>query len=63
VVLSLTLWGLTCGRFGFPLYLAFLYPLTVLVSVIVAMRSMVLTLLGRTSWKGRRLARPGAGEP
>jgi chlorobactene glucosyltransferase len=63
VVLSLILWGFTYWRFGFPLYLAVLYPLTVLFSVIVALRSMVLTLLGRTVWKDRRLARPGAGEP
>ncbi len=57
VALSLTLWGFTCWRFGFPLYLALLYPLTILLTVILAMRSMWLTLLGRTAWKGRPLAR------
>lgn len=57
VILSLLLWGFTNWRFGFPLYLTLLYPLTVLCSVAVALRSMALTLLGRTSWKGRPLAR------
>jgi len=58
MVLSLLLWGFTYWRFGFPLYLTFLYPVTVLFAVVTAMGSMVLTLLGRTTWKGRRLARP-----
>jgi chlorobactene glucosyltransferase len=61
VVLSLLLWGFTYWRFGFPLYLTLLYPLTVLLTVVIALRSMVLTLLGRATWKGRRLARPQRG--
>ncbi len=39
-------------------YLALLYPLTVLLSFIVAVRSLFLTLTGRTVWKGRRLTKP-----
>jgi chlorobactene glucosyltransferase len=58
VVLSLLLWGFTHWRFGFPLYLTFLYPLTMLLTVVIALRSMVFTLAGRATWKGRRLARP-----
>jgi chlorobactene glucosyltransferase len=61
VVLSLLLWGFTHWRFGFPLYLTFLYPLTVLLTVVIALCSMVLTLAGRATWKGRRLARPQRG--
>jgi len=61
VGMSLILWGFTYWRFGFPLHLALLYPFTVLLSVVIAIRSMVLTLLGRATWKGRRLARPPAG--
>jgi chlorobactene glucosyltransferase len=55
IVVSLLLWGITHWRFGFPLYLALLYPLTILLTVCIAMRSMVVTLSGRATWKGRRL--------
>jgi chlorobactene glucosyltransferase len=58
IAVSLLLWGITHWRFGFPLYLAFLYPLTVLLTVAIAMRSMVVTLSGRATWKGRRLGVP-----
>jgi chlorobactene glucosyltransferase len=57
IAVSLLLWGITHWRFGFPLYLALLYPLTIILAVIIALRSMVLTLAGRTTWKGRTLAR------
>ena len=55
VVLSLLLWGVSTWRFGFPLYLVFLYPLTILLAVTIALSSMVLTIAGRSTWKGRRL--------
>jgi chlorobactene glucosyltransferase len=55
VGVSLVLWGLTHWRLGFPLYLALLYPLTIILTVIIAMFSMVLTVAGRTTWKGRML--------
>lgn len=58
IAVSLLLWGITHWRFGFPLYLAFLYPLTMLLTVAIAMRSMVVTLSGRATWKGRRLGAP-----
>jgi chlorobactene glucosyltransferase len=57
VALSLLLWGLANWRFGFPLYLTFLYPLTILLTLVIALRSMLLTLTGRATWKGRRLTR------
>jgi len=57
VALSLLLWGITHWRFGFPLYLVFFYPITMLLSVAIAMNSMVLTVRGRATWKGRTLAR------
>jgi chlorobactene glucosyltransferase len=60
VVLSLLLWGFTYWRFGFPLYLTLLYPLTMLLTVVIALRSMVLTLAGRATWKGRRLTWHGS---
>jgi chlorobactene glucosyltransferase len=58
IVVSLLLWGITLWRFGFPLYLAFLYPVTMLLMVAIAMRSMVVTMSGRATWKGRRLGTP-----
>jgi chlorobactene glucosyltransferase len=57
VALSLLSWGITHWRFGFPLYLVFFYPITMLLAVAIAMSSMVLTLRGRATWKGRTLAR------
>lgn len=54
---SLLLWGLSHWRLRFPVYLTFLYPLSVLLMVVIALCSMVLTLLGKTTWKGRKLAR------
>lgn len=38
-----------------PLYLVLVYPLTIFLFVLVAMRSMVLALTGHASWKGREL--------
>lgn len=54
---SLLLWGITHWRFRFPLYLALFYPVTMLLAVTIAMYSMVLTLAGRATWKGRTLIR------
>ena len=56
VVLSLLLWGLAHWRFRFPLYLALFYPVTVTLGVVIAARSMTLTLRGKASWRGRALA-------
>lgn len=59
VVEALFLWGITHWRFAFPLYLTLLYPITILLSVIIAFNSMVLTLTNRATWKDRALVRPG----
>lgn len=61
VVTSLFLWGITHWRFRFPGYLVFFYPISILVAVTIAIRSMVLTLTGRATWKERTLARQKAG--
>jgi chlorobactene glucosyltransferase len=58
IAVSLLLWGITCRRCSLPLYLALLYPATVLVTVAIALRSMSQTLAGRARWKGRRLPAP-----
>jgi len=55
--MSLLLWAVCCWRFGFSLHVAICYPVRMLLAVMIAMGSMVLTLLGRTTWKGRRLAK------
>lgn len=51
------LWGLAMGRFRFPFYLLPLYPLNVTIFAGIAFRSMLLSLRGRATWKGRTLAR------
>jgi chlorobactene glucosyltransferase len=54
---SIFLWGIISWRLGLPRYLPLLYPLSILLGVIIAFRSLALTLAGRTTWKGRRLVR------
>jgi chlorobactene glucosyltransferase len=58
IALALTSWGISHWRFHFPLHLAFFYPLTIILTIVVAMNSMVATLTGSTRWKGRTLPRP-----
>jgi len=57
VVESFSSWAIFYWRFRLPLYLACLYPLTTLLFVAVAVRSLLLTLTGRATWKGRPLAK------
>lgn len=52
---AVLLWGLIARRFRFPVYLALVYPLTMLVALALAGSSLILSLTGRTTWKGRRL--------
>jgi chlorobactene glucosyltransferase len=57
--LALLLWGLVYWQFQFPLYLTLLYPLTILLAVYLAVRSLMVSLTGQATWKGRRLSKPG----
>jgi chlorobactene glucosyltransferase len=57
VAISLLLWGTYYGRFNIPFHLTFLYPASVLFSATIATRSMILSLRGQASWKGRKLER------
>jgi len=57
--IALFQWGITHRRFAFPQYLTLLYPIIILLSVIIAFNSMVLTLTNRATWKGRALVRSG----
>ena len=59
IAASLLLWGLSYRRFNFALWQVGLYPLTILFFIVIAMRSMVFTLAGKTGWKGRDIAVSG----
>lgn len=53
VSLTLFLWILSLIRFHFPLYLVLSYPASVVFMTIIGIASMVLTLQGKATWKGR----------
>ena len=51
------LWGLTDLRFGFPIKQAALYPITIVLSVFIGLRSMFAHLFKRgVTWKGRAVS-------
>jgi chlorobactene glucosyltransferase len=52
---SFFLFFLAYRRLGIPLYMAFFYWLTAPLFALVAMRSMVFSITGHASWKGRTL--------
>ena len=58
VVASLLIWGASHWCFGFPLYLALLYPVSIMVALAIAAGSMFFALTGRADWRGRVFARP-----
>jgi len=51
------IWLLPFLEVRIPASLALLYPLLSAASVLTAFRSMVMSLSGRLSWKGRPLAK------
>ena len=53
VFLAVLLWGISNARFGFPLYLALLYPVTTVLTLFIAARSVAFAVRGRSTWKGR----------
>jgi chlorobactene glucosyltransferase len=57
VIESLLLWGIAYRHFKFPPYLIFLYPLSLTLFILIALRSFVLTLTGTATWKDRELDR------
>ena len=51
---AILLWGLTDLRFGFPIKQAALYPITIVLSVFIGLRSMFAHIFKRgVTWKGR----------
>jgi chlorobactene glucosyltransferase len=53
----LALWIIAMSHLRFQCYLALLYPLSVLLFLFVAFRSLACTVTGRATWKGRSLPR------
>jgi chlorobactene glucosyltransferase len=56
LVLTAGIWLLTSLKFGLPWHLFLLSPAIVTVSAFTGVRAIVLALMGRADWKGRRLA-------
>jgi hypothetical protein len=55
VAFALISWSLCHVRFGFPLHMVLFFPVTMLLALFIAVRSVVLVLRGRTTWRGRTL--------
>ncbi|QRN82862.1 glycosyltransferase [Chloroflexota bacterium] len=53
IALSYLLWLIPYLEMKIPFYLSFFYPYTVLANICVAFRSLIHTLEGRITWKGR----------
>jgi len=57
---AILLWGITDLRFGFPIKQAALYPMTIVLSVVIGLRSMFAHISKRgVSWKGRSVVTKG----
>ena len=57
---AILLWGLTDLRFGFPIKQAALYPVTIVLAVVIGLRSMFAHLFKRgVMWKGRSVVTKG----
>jgi len=54
---GLASWGLAYLRFGIPAYLIPLYPVTLILALVIALRSILLVVRGQSTWKGRTLVR------
>lgn len=57
VFLSVLLWGISDRCFRFPSHLALLYPISIVLALVIAGRSVALAVRGRSTWKGRTLVR------
>ncbi len=57
VIGALLLFGIAYIRLRIPIYLVPLYPLTIFLFTLVALRSMIFSLTGRASWKDRELGK------
>ena len=57
IIATWALWLLTSIKFGFPIRLFIFYPLIITTSIYIGLRSIILGITGKTSWKGRKLTR------
>ncbi|NLI98767.1 glycosyltransferase [bacterium] len=55
ILASMLLWTITILKFRFPFWTVFLYPATFALTLIMAYYSVIITLSGKATWKGRRL--------
>jgi chlorobactene glucosyltransferase len=58
VLEAILLFTLLYWRFRFPMYLVWLYPVSVTMFVWLAFRSLIAALLGKAGWKDRTLPTP-----
>jgi len=60
IALSLIQWVLTYARLRLPVWPAFLYPVTMLgfLAIAIAIAPFAVAVRRRGSWKGRAVARP-----
>jgi chlorobactene glucosyltransferase len=57
VILSFTIWSIFYIRFKYPPYLIAFYPVIIVMWVSIAMVSMIRSLSGTTTWKGRTVSK------
>jgi len=57
VIQAFVLWQIAYRRFKFPASLVFFYPLSLALFLLIALRSMALSLTGSATWKDRLLDR------
>ncbi len=55
---GLLMWSVAYKRFRFPLWLAALYPLSMFLFLLVALRSLAFSITGQATWKDRALLPP-----
>jgi chlorobactene glucosyltransferase len=57
IALAALIWLICLRYFRFPLRLVFLYPFIIMATLALVVRSLVVTLLGRATWKERTVVR------
>jgi chlorobactene glucosyltransferase len=63
IAMTLCFWLVSSRRFQVPSYLALLYPATIGVALVIAVRSAIMLTEGRATWKGRTIEQPAATTP
>lgn len=58
IAFSLLIWFFSNLKFRFPLYLTLLYPINIILAIVIAFGSMIITLTGKAGWKGRKFIKP-----